>query len=336
MSVVSNGQVEATNSLSPADQSVVERAIRDGARAYFAARRERIPDFVKQHFSGSAAMRLNRRALGWDLLRGPANLMWAAPYLLGRIVAAALRRLGWPKAAGVLDRLPVGFPTCVQREVEWLVYSQLLELPINQLGRQCRENALMQAIVSQPELATLLESYVTRINERASDPSFEHGLRQQLGRYAGARLAVADLTSGVLTLSAGWAVLNQITPGALSTGSAIAVVMAKQSAIASFILGPGLGSLYYSIFPAQASVGLVVGSTIIVLVALGMLSAVSGFVTDPLQYRLGIHGWRLRRLVDALERSFEHGDAQGYRPKDHYAARVFDFIDLLRTVAGMA
>ena len=49
--------------------------VRDIARRYLASRRERVDLFVDQHFSLTGTLRLHRRAIGWDLLRVPANLL---------------------------------------------------------------------------------------------------------------------------------------------------------------------------------------------------------------------------------------------------------------------
>jgi hypothetical protein len=60
-----------------------------------------------------------------------------------------------------------------------------------------------------------------------------------------------------------------------------------------------------------------------------VLSAFAGIITDPLQRRVGLHQRRLERFVDALERQWVDGSGETYVVRDHYAARLFDFLDLL-------
>src|SRR5262249_43831879 len=49
--------------------------VRDIARRYLASRRDYVDPFVDRHFSLTGTLRLYRQAIGWDLLRVPANLL---------------------------------------------------------------------------------------------------------------------------------------------------------------------------------------------------------------------------------------------------------------------
>jgi hypothetical protein len=126
---------------------------------------------------------------------------------------------------------------------------------------------------------------------------------------------------------------KQLTPGAMSTGSALAAAIAQQSAISHFMFGSSLGSIYYSVFPAAASFGLLAATTGGVLAALGVLSAFSGIITDPLQKQFGVHERRLYKLIDALEAQFIEGSNKRFYPKDHYIARILDLFDVLKTAS---
>jgi hypothetical protein len=55
------------------------------------------------------------------------------------------------------------------------------------------------------------------------------------------------------------AAFHQLTPGTLTLGPVLAAALAQQAAIASFPLGAGLGGLWYGLFPAAPSAGLVAG-----------------------------------------------------------------------------
>ena len=52
-----------------------QAVVRDVERRYLASRRECVDAFVDRHFSLTGALRLHRQAIGWDLLRVPANLL---------------------------------------------------------------------------------------------------------------------------------------------------------------------------------------------------------------------------------------------------------------------
>ncbi len=316
------------------EHEIIIAAVNAGTRQYFDACRQRVPEFVKQHYSINGALRLNRKAIGADLLRAPANLLWGTPYLLSHVSRKLLHRVGMHKLSRRMEHIPAGFKTKVQAEIEWLTFTELLMLPIEQSGRRFEDDALLAAILSQSALSKRIIQYLDQINANTQQAGFEQSLQQNLKRYTNTRVATADLASGVISLAAGAAAFHKLTPGALSTGSMLAAAIAHQSAISGFVFGPTLGSIYYGMFPAAASMGLVVASTGGVLAALGLLSAVSGIVTDPLQRRLGLHQRRLYKLIDALELEFTQGNQSGFDPKDHYVARIFDLADVLKTAAG--
>lgn len=108
-----------------------------------------------------------------------------------------------------------------------------------------------------------------------------------------------------------------------------AVAVAQELAIAQFALGPTLGALYYGLFPAAASTGLIALSVGSLMATLGVLTAFSGVVTDPLQKLTGLHQRRLVRLLKALEQ--ELGGQEGhFRLHDAYVARSLDVVDVIR------
>src|SRR5262249_54722662 len=129
---------------------------------------------------------------------------------------------------------------------------------------------------------------------------------------------------------------KQLTPGAVTLGSALAALWAQQAAIASFPLGPALGSLWYGMFPAAVAPALLAGTTGGVLVAAAALAAFSGLITDPIQRRLGLHRRRLPRLLDVLKRQMAAPAAPAFAVRDQYVARLVDLFDLLGTAYRMA
>lgn len=308
----------------------IRAAVIEAIRQYLTGRRARVKPFTQKHFSFKGALRLNRRALGLDLLRTPANVLWAIPQLLVRGGAILSRKLNLEALAQQLDRLPPGFKTDVEQEVEWLIYSELLELPFVQGERRCVRDALLEQILAQPTISQLFIPDLLRLDELAHRQDFRQRLENYLLTYTTSRTAAADLSGSLLSLAAGVAAFKQFTPGAVAIGSMTATAIANQVAIAGFVLGPTLGSVYYSFFPASASAGLLTATTGGIMLALGVLTACTGFITDPLQQAFGLHEHRLLKLLDTLEQELSN-QGKGYQLHDAYAARIFDLWDLLQT-----
>ena len=138
------------------DRGLAITAVEAGARRYFAERRSRIKPFIDAHFSLTGTLALHRSAVGWDIARAPLNLSLAAPQLAMQIGAKAAGRLGASKAEALLKR-SILLETSVSREIEWLVHTELLELPITQKKRQSRHDALSESILGEPAVAEAVE-----------------------------------------------------------------------------------------------------------------------------------------------------------------------------------
>lgn len=317
--------------ISAEQRRLVNAAVNSGIDRYIAARKAKVPAFVKRHFSFKGALQLHRKALGPDLYKAPLNIFWLLPATLGKTAAYLLEKAGVKKIAQLLKRMPSGWQTDMQKEINWLIYTELLELPYRQDDRVSTKDALLEEILREPELNALLAGYLDEISKKSTDPDFRRTLERNLQEYATSRTAVSELAGSIITLSTGYAALHKAVPGALAGGSAVATVIAEKIAIAQFWLGPTLGAWYYSLFPAAASTGLVVAATASLMAGLALFSTFTGIITDPLQARLGLHQKRLYKFLDAL-----HAELAGTRPseyhiKEQYIARVFDIIDLLTT-----
>lgn len=319
----------------PVDPSLARRAVRRGIERYCAERRERIDGFVADNFGLRGSLALHRHAVGWDLLRAPANLLLAVPVLAARTGAKAARRGGMERLAGRLERHPGFLRTAVAQELEWRLFAQFLELPYARPDRRCDADALARAILADAELAAALQAMLQSIGRKADDPLFRAWLTDSLQTYVDSRAAAAELTSALLSVGVGALVAKQWTPGALTLGPVLANLVAQQMAIASFPLGAWAGGLWYGLFPAAAPAVATASAVGGVLVLGAAATAFSGVVADPLQARLGLHQRRLRRFVDALESRLleERGD---FALRDHYLARLFDLIDLIGAAARFA
>ena len=316
--------------------AVARQAVQDGIASYFAARRERVRPFVDRHFSLSGAAAIHRAALGGDILRAPANLLLAGPHAGAKAAGAVAAKLGARRLAHKLESRNLLLRTRVSRQIEWLVFTDLLELPCVQKGRESHRDALAEAILAEPAVTDLAATMLAEIGRRGEDPAFRARLTETMTSYAATRAAAAEIATSLLTLGTGAMALKQLTPGAVTLGPALAAMLAQQSAIAAFPLGAGLGGLWYGMFPAAAPVALIAGLTGGLMFAAACVAAFAGIVTDPLQRRLGLHERRLQRMLDALERQMLDPGARAYVVHDHYVARLLDLFDLLGSAYRLA
>ena len=311
-------------------QPPLQQAVEKGIEAYITSRRARIPVFIDRHFSFRGALALHRKTFGRDFYKHPVNLLWGLPVALGKGAADLLEKAGAKRTATWLNRLPRGIPTVLQQELQWLLYTDLLELPYAQEGRESSRDALMEHILADPWISALCEEYLTQLQSVAARPAFRGALERHLEEYGKTRGAVSELAGSLITLAAGYAALSKATPGALSAGTAAATAIAQHMAIANFWLGSTVGSWYYAVLPVSASAGLVAATTGAMIAAVGVVTALAWIVLDPLLAKTGIHRRRLDRFVTALGEELR-GDRRGdYRVRDHYIARVFDVLDMLR------
>jgi len=312
----------------------VDRAINRAINRYIEQRYAKIPGFVKKYFSFKGALRLHRKALGADLYKGPLNISWSVPYVILKATAAIFKKAGSKRIPALFARVPHGFETNVQKEVKWLIYTELLEIPYQQGKRSATRDALLEEILNQPEVASLIVEQFSKISKKSNDPEFRARLEENLREYSGSRTAAADLAGTIITLSVGATLFKQMTPGAMATGTAVATAIAQHSAVSNFVLGPALGSLWYSVFPASASMGLIVATTGTIMAAMSVVTSFAGIITDPIQTRLGVHQRRLQKFVDCIGKELKGTGASKFEIKDQYIARVFDILDILKTAAA--
>jgi hypothetical protein len=317
--------VEAPSDLGP---ELALAAIEAGARRYFTERRGRVQPFVDRHFSFRGTLRLHRVALGWDIARAPLNLTLAAPQVGARLAATLADRLGAKRLAQGLRR-PLLLETDVAREIIWLIHTDLLELPCQQRGREATRDELAASILATPQIENAVAGALVEIGRHGDDPAFRARLQHAMGEYTVSRAAASEITTGLLSLSAGAVALNKLTPGAASLGPTLAGIMAQQAAVASFPLGGWLGGAWYGLFPAVPSAALIATTTGSLMLVATTFAAFAGVVADPVQRALGLHRSRLLRMIAALERQFFDPAAPGFAVRDHYVARLLDLFDII-------
>jgi hypothetical protein len=312
---------ERMSDISP--QELASAIVRDAVQRYIESRRARIEAFVDRHFTLAGSIALHRRALGWDLLRAPANLFLAGPALGVELLAWAARRGGMERVAAWFAGRRLLLQTEVAREIEWLVATELLEIPCRRRDRVSYRDAIAETILEDERAAALL------IASAGSNPDFRRRLAAAVETYLGSRTATAEIATGFVSAGLGALVVKQATPGLVTLSSALSAMIAQQMAIAAFPLGASLGGLWYSLFPAEAGPGLLAATTAGVFLGGAMLAAFSGVVTDPLQRRLGLHRARLERLLQILEADLCGEPGRNRLMRDHYIARLVDIFDLI-------
>lgn len=318
------------NEVSPIDKAL-DRAIQN----YIQSRRQKISEFVQTHFSFSGTAKINKKALGADLIKAPLNVAWALPYTTVQATSLICNKVGLKKIHNLAQKMPAGFKTAVQEEINRLIFTQLLELPYlkEEDNDEVPTDALLAEILDQPEIKLLFQDQLALIFAKSQQEGFKQALEKRLKEYSVSRIAISEIAGNIISLATGAGVLGKMTPGGISFGTAMAAAIAQQSAISGFFLGPTLGGIYYGVFPATASLGLVAVSTSAVMAGLAIVSAFSGIITDPLQARLGIHEKRLKQLVDSLEDALKGKKDSELQLREQYLVRVFDLLDLLRTAA---
>ena len=327
-------QPEENRRLTPEEAG---RIVADAAHRYFDSRRTRIDAFVDRHFSLAGSAAIHRKAVGWDMLKAPANITLAVPQLAAKLAAAGAQAVGAKRTAEYLGSRRLLFDTAVGHEIEWLIITELLELPFRQGERESRKDALSETVLSAPELQEMLNETLQAIGHRGDDPVFRQRLEEAMATYSGTRAAAAEITTALMTVGAGAVAVKQATPGVMTLGPALATALAQQAAIASFPLGAGLGSVWYGAFPAAVSPALIGGVTGGLLAVSSIAAAFAGIVADPIQRRLGLHHRRLLRLIDALEHQWQaERDAPGFTARDPYVARLLDLFDLLGSAYRLA
>ena len=314
----------------PMDISTARAVVDAAIDRWAASRRELIDPFVDRHFGFRGAARLHRRALGWDILRAPANIALVPPQLglhTGGVLASRLgaRRAGyWMSSRRLLLR------TDVDREIEWLLWTEFLELPHADGDRISVRDALAESMLADPRLGLVIAEPLAEIARHAADPEIRKRIEETVASYTGTRAAASDITGALISLGAGYATAQQITPGVWTLGPVLAAAIAQKAAVASFPLGTGLGSAWYGLFPAVVGPWAVISTTLGLAAVGAVVAAFAGLVADPAQRALGLHRRRLDRLLRTVETNLHGNGPAAFAPREHYVARLIDVVDMIR------
>jgi len=314
----------------PMDVSTA-RAIVDAAiDRWIAGRRTAIDGFVGRQFGFRGSGRLHRRALGWDILRAPANIALVPPQVGLQAAGAIATRLGRRRAGHWLASRRLLLRTDVDRELEWLLWSEFLELPYADGERIATRDALAESMLSDPRLAIMVAEPLAEIARHAGDPDIRRRIEETVATYTGTRAAAADITGAFVNLGAGFLAAQQVTPSVWTLGPVLAATIAQKAAIASFPLGATLGGTWYGMFPAVIGPWAVASTTAGLVAAGAVVAAFAGLVADPVQRALGLHRRRLDRMLRTIETNLKGQGPAAFAPRDHYVARLIDVVDMIR------
>lgn len=309
--------------------AIIERAISEGANSYLEGCEARIDDFVKKHYSLRGALNIHAHALGFDLLRVPLNIIWSVVNIALALLALLAGLLQLNKLQTWLKNIPPGIETDLDRQISWLIITELLQLPHKQGNRSYNKDALMEAILQCSELKQLIDAELENIDIKIDNPGFRQELDRKLAEYGATRTGASELASNTIMLITSKVTLGQASFGALSAGSAVSAAVAHSIAVSNFWLGSTLGAYYYAIIPATVSMRLIIAMTALVSIILVLLSTFIGIITDPIQAKLGLHQQRLRKLIESIEQDLQ-GETDGqFHLREKYAGRIFDIVDFL-------
>lgn len=295
---------------------------------YLEQRRRRVDDFCHRHYRFLPSLRRHRVSLGRDLLIVPLNIVWSViriPLVLLSWLAGKLKLSGLAKLLNV----PAGMETRFDGEIRWLIFTDLLQLPYQQGERVSHYDALFEEILRDEAVSAELIPLLEQLGKTHHDASVTASIEQALKEYGSTRTAVSELSSNLMIIAGSYAGTGSAVYGSLGASSMISSALATHVAVANFWLGPGLGALYYSVFPASVSLALLASVTAIVAIVLAIVSTFAGVITDPVQHALGLHQKRLHRVVDAVQKSLNNTADQEFVLREKYLARIFDVLDVL-------
>ena len=281
-------------------------AMEDSIRRYIAERRQRVSPFCAQHHDWKGMRKIHTESVKEDFITNPINILWVIPYALLKKTTDWSRKLGWLAPSEWFRQVPMKLKTGSQKKIEWLLLTELLQLPYDHGSWQSPHDALAEEFLRHPKLAAL-----------QGQPEWDSLLhtsprlwRQELLADSAERSAAADLASGGATLLAGWCFLGKAALSVFGMGEQYARRSAHDEAVANFSLGPihfgpridhKLGSWYYDIFPVNPTASQICFGTAVIMLGIACLSLALHALLDPVQQAMSLHEARLQRFLTALE-----------------------------------
>ena len=308
---------------------VIDNAVSRGVARYIATREEKVPHFVNRHYSLRGALQIHAHAFGWDLVRVPVNIIWSLVNLVLALIGLVAKIVRLKRISQYIKKIPPSIETDMDRQIKWLVITELLELPYADGPRKSDQDALMDEIMKDPDLRDLIDEQLQSVKGAQDKPEFWQNLERKLAEYGATRTGAADLASNVMVLFCSKLALGQTAYGTLSAGSAVSVSLAQSIAVSNFWLGSAAGSYYYAVIPVAVSLRFLIAITAAIAIVLAFVSTFIGIITDPIQAKLGIHQKRLCKLIKAIQRDLVEEGKGDFQLREKYVGRVFDIVDYL-------
>lgn len=312
--------------------ALIEKAIERGSIRYLHGCESRVEGFVRKHYSFRGALRNHSHAIGWDIVRMPINIVWSVVNILLAIVGSLAGLVRLRRLQERIRHIPPGLETDMDRQIRWLIITELLQLPYEDGSNRSERDALMEEIVKEPSLRKLLDEKLQVFERPSQKPEFQNKLHAKLAEYGATRTGSADLASNAALLITSKAAMGQASFGALSAGTAVSAVIANSVAVSNFWLGSAIGAYYYALVPVAVSVRLLIAVTAVIAVVLALLSTFIGILTDPIQTKLGLHQKRLRKLINSVRNDLQGRSGSNFELREKYSGRLFDVVDVLTTV----
>ena len=168
-----------------------------------------IDGFVRRHYRLPGALRLHRHAIGWDLLRAPANIALAPVLLLARLVSILAHVVRLRRLSRFAGRFLPQFRSDVGAVLEADLLSEVLA------------------------------------NRGSKDAEFDAETVRGLVRdYVAVRTAVSEIGTALVVLLVGLFVFHAVTPGVISLAPVVTERAAHARDVAGFPLGQWLGGAW--------------------------------------------------------------------------------------------
>ncbi len=279
-------RAKASKNVSEGSSAFILGAFDDCIDRYMNARRELVPSFVDRHFSLQETLRLQKKSMLVDMLSHPINALWSIPYLSLKKIAEVFEKTEWEKQTHPLGKVPAGFKTRYQIEVETMVLAEVLEI-----------DKFVNDLKAYPGLIESLAAKNISLESLHIDETF----KKHVAKYTTHQAVISDVISTLATFGVGWFFFGDRSIGLFGMGDRIARSFARDRAASDFFLGKEVGSGFYNLFPPQPTGLQLVIATAAVGFLLTSICVVASVVSDPLRKTLGLHRKKLGNLIEDLE-----------------------------------